>query len=57
MERFKSFENLDGWKKAREFNTLIYMTTNSESLNKDFDLKKQIRRASVSISSNIAEGF
>ena len=57
MERFKSFENLDGWKKAREFNKLIYITTNSESFNKDFDLKRQIRRASVSISSNIAEGF
>ncbi|MFY7672218.1 four helix bundle protein [Tenacibaculum sp. MEBiC06402] len=57
MERYKSFENLDGWKKAREFNKLIYLATNSSSFDNDFDLKRQLRRASVSISSNIAEGF
>lgn len=57
MSDFKSFENIEVWKKAREFNSLIYQVTNNNNFDRDFDLKRQIRRASVSISSNIAEGF
>lgn len=57
MEKFKSFEDIESWKKARVFNKLIYMATNTSFFDKDFDLKRQIRRASTSISSNIAEGF
>lgn len=57
MSKFKSFEDIESWKKARVFNQLIYSATNCSSFNKDIDLKKQIRKASVSISSNIAEGF
>ena len=57
MKNFKSFEDIESWKKSRVFNKLIYKTTNSPSFEKDYDLKRQIRRASVSISSNIAEGF
>lgn len=54
---FKSFEEIESWKKARVLNKLIYTITQQENFSKDFDLIRQIRRASVSISSNIAEGF
>lgn len=58
MAKFNSFEEIVSWKKARELNLDIYKLTNSSSLfSKDFGLRDQIRRASVSISSNIAEGF
>lgn len=58
MAKFSSFEEIISWQKARELNFEIYKITNSNDLfNKDFGLREQIRRASVSISSNIAEGF
>ena len=57
MEKFKSFEDMEVWKKARIFNGLLYNLTNQKTFSFDNDLKRQIRRASVSISSNIAEGF
>lgn len=57
MSSFKSFEEILSWQKAREFNKKIYLITNNDTFKKDFDLTRQIRRASVSISSNIAEGF
>ena len=55
--KFKSFEEIESWKKARLFNKFVYEITSNENFSKDFDLIRQIRRASVSISSNIAEGF
>ena len=58
MARFNSFEEIISWQKARKLNVEIYKVTNSNDLfSRDFGLKDQIRRASVSISSNIAEGF
>ncbi|WP_299054602.1 four helix bundle protein [uncultured Polaribacter sp.] len=58
MAKFNSFEEILSWQKARELNAAIYNVTNSNDLfSKDYGLKDQIRRASVSISSNIAEGF
>lgn len=57
MGKFNSFEEINSWKKARIFNKRIYETTNGSEFKKDFDLVRQIRRASISISSNIAEGF
>lgn len=54
---FKSFEEIESWKKARVLNKLIYTITQQDVFSRDFGLKDQIRRASVSISSNIAEGF
>lgn len=57
MGKFKSFEEINSWQKARNFNKKIYEITDSESFKRDYDLVRQIRRASISISSNIAEGF
>jgi len=51
------FEDLIAWQKARELNREIYRVSNAGAFAKDFGLRDQIRRASVSISSNIAEGF
>jgi len=52
-----SFEDILAWQKARELNKEIYQITQLDSFKNDIDFKRQIRRASVSISSNIAEGF
>ena len=58
MAKFNSFEEIISWKKARELTKDIYTITEvNNSFSKDFGLKDQIRRASVSITSNIAEGF
>ena len=58
--RWPLLENLKtilAWQKARELTSRIYEMSASGSLAKDFDLRSQIRRASVSIMANIAEGF
>ena len=57
MGKFNSFEEIISWQKAREFNKRIYLATESNIFKKDFDFVRQIRRASLSISSNIVEGF
>lgn len=57
MTKIKSFEELSCWKESRKFNKYLYEITNYKDFQKDFDLKRQLRRASISVSSNIAEGF
>ena len=57
MAKFNSFEEINSWKKAREFNKRIYEITDGAIFKKDYDLVRQLRRASISISSNIAGGF
>lgn len=57
MAAFRKFEDILAWQKAREVTRLIYRETTRGELNKDFDLRSQIRRASISIMANIAEGF
>jgi four helix bundle protein len=57
MAKINSFEDIQSWQKARELNKEIYKVSNSGSFCKDFGLRDQIRRASVSVVSNIAEGF
>jgi four helix bundle protein len=47
----------ESWKKARTLTSEIYKATATGEFVRDFGLKDQIRRASVSILSNIAEGF
>lgn len=57
MFSFKSFEEIESWQKARELTRKVYTVSNQGAFTKDFGLRDQIRRASVSIMSNIAEGF
>jgi four helix bundle protein len=58
MAKINSFEEIKAWQKARELNAEIYkVTTKNNSFSKDFGLRDQMRRCSISISSNIAEGF
>ncbi len=53
----KGFEQIVSWRKARELNKEIYQITDEKVFSKDFALRDQIRRASISVSSNIAEGY
>lgn len=53
----KNFEDLEIWKDARALTRGIYQLTRDSKFSKDFGLRDQIRRAAVSIMSNIAEGF
>lgn len=55
--KITKFEDIIAWKKARELNKRIFTITNQKGFLKDFELKNQIRRASISVMSNIAEGF
>jgi len=57
MATLQSFEEIEAWQKARELTRGIYIVSNKGAFSKDFGLRDQIRRASVSIMSNIAEGF
>ena len=57
MPTITRFEEIEAWQTARELTKLIYSVTDEGKLSRDFGLKDQIRRASVSIMSNIAEGF
>lgn len=52
--QFKRFEDIIVWQKAKVFTLKIYGTF---KLNKDFNFRDQIQRASISIMNNIAEGF
>lgn len=57
MSRIEKFEDLEAWKLARKTTRLIYSATAKGGFAKDFALANQIRRAAISILSNIAEGF
>ena len=57
MSTFQSFEEIDVWQKARELTKMIYEISSAAPFARDFSLRDQIRRACVSIMSNIAEGY
>ncbi|HQZ83612.1 MAG TPA: four helix bundle protein [Pyrinomonadaceae bacterium] len=57
MAKIERFEDIESWKLAREAVNLVYDATNGERFGRDFALCNQIRRAAISIMSNIAEGF
>ena len=55
--KVNSFEDLQVWKDSRILVKSIYQLTSDGKFSKDFGLREQIQRASVSIMNNIAEGF
>ena len=52
-----TFEDLEGWQKARKIVHNVYNLTRGDLLCRDFGLCGQLQRAAVSIMSNVAEGF
>ncbi len=57
MSAITRFEEIESWKTARQLTNSVYAHTKQAGFDRDFGLRDQIRRASVSIMSNIAEGF
>ena len=57
MAAIERFEDIEAWKRAREVTKKIYELSATGEFARDFSLKDQVRRSSVSIMSNIAEGF
>ena len=56
-DTIRTFQDLIAWQKARKLTARIYRITTEGRFARDFGLKDQIRRAAVSVMSNIAEGF
>lgn len=57
MPTVTRFEELDAWKFAREITKDVYRVSRLEPFCRDYSLRDQICSASVSVMSNIAEGF
>ena len=57
MSQLRRFEEMEVWKSARKMAGRIYAISNTPPFSRDFGLRDQIRKASISIVSNIAEGF
>lgn len=57
MKQINSFEDLDVYKKAREFRREIYELAKELPDNEKYNLKSQMIRAALSTTNNIAEGF
>jgi four helix bundle protein len=57
MSTFKNFEDSEVWKKAMVLTNKIYKSTKSQKYARDYYLVSQLRKSSVSIASNIAEGM
>jgi four helix bundle protein len=57
VAKIERFEDIEAWQRARELAKQIYKISNDGPFARDFGLRDQIRRAAVSIMSNIAEGF
>lgn len=57
MATINRFEDVEAWKNARELTREVYRHSKAGQFSRDFVLGDQIRRAAVSVMSNIAEGF
>lgn len=57
MATFKHFEDIEAWKQARILTEKIYVVTKVPAFKFDYPLSSQIRKAAISIISNISEGF
>lgn len=51
-----SFEKLEVWKESKKLTKIIYQITSRYPENEKFGLTSQLRRASISVWSNLAEG-
>lgn len=56
-EKLQSFTELKAWQEGRRLASLVYRVTEKFPKSELFGLTNQMRRAAVSVSSNIAEGF
>jgi four helix bundle protein len=57
MGTIRRFEDVRAWQTARELTRQVYAVSNKGAFGRDFGLRDQMRRAAVSIMSNVAEGF
>ncbi len=57
MNRIEKFEDIVAWQKARVLTKEVYASAGTGSFSRDFGLRDQIQRASVSAMANIAEGY
>ena len=57
MATYNRFEDLPVWENAKDLAVTVYKVSFDGKLNKDYGLRDQIRKAAVSVSGNIAEGF
>lgn len=57
MGKIERFEDIKAWQTARVLVSAVYRVSGKGKFGKDFGLRDQIRRAAVSVMSNIAEGF
>lgn len=55
--KIEKFEEMKVWQEARTFCSSIYKLTSKGNFVKDYGMKDQIQRASISIITNISEGF
>lgn len=55
--KLRSFEDLDAWRSAHQMTLAVYRATKSFPRDELFGITSQIRRASVSVEVNFAEGF
>ena len=57
MSTIQKFEDIQAWRNSQDLVNWVYKTTAQAKFNKDFALRDQMRRAAISVPSNIAEGF
>jgi hypothetical protein len=57
MAKIEQFEDIEAWQMGRELKKEIYRCSKRGEFAKDFALRDQIRRAAISVTANIAEGF
>ena len=57
MATIQRFEEIEAWQTARVLTRTIYTVSGRGAFGRDFALRDQVRRAAVSVLSNIAEGF
>ena len=57
MSTIQKFEDIQAWRNSQDLVNWVYKITGEGKFNKDFALRDQMRRAAISVPSNIAEGF